>query len=68
MVMEMENTTVLWRYNRTTGLWDFCRRCAAQSAQQWLGVWRKDEPGETFRLAKHRPNGRPRQTGAHADT
>jgi hypothetical protein len=53
----------LWRYNRITGLWDYQRSCDEETAQQWLGVFRRDEPDETFALAKHRPTKAPPHLG-----
>lgn len=55
-------TTNLWKYNRITGLWDHQRTCAENTAQQWLEVFSKDEPHETFTLAKHRPKKAPKHS------
>ena len=50
----------LWKYNRRSGLWDFQRTCAPETARQWLQVFQNDEPKETFKLAANMPKGRPK--------
>jgi hypothetical protein len=52
-------STNLWQYNRITGLWDHQRSCDESTAEEWLKVFSKDEPDETFVLAKHRPKNAP---------
>lgn len=48
-------TTNLWKYNRITGLWNHQRICDESTAQEWLKIFSKDEPAETFVVAKHSP-------------
>lgn len=45
----------LWRYNTTTGYWDFVRTCAVNTAEDWLVVFQRDEPNALFKLSKHKP-------------
>lgn len=47
--------TSLWRYNKTTGYWVFCRECCESVAQDWLKVWQNDEPTVSFVLSPNRP-------------
>jgi hypothetical protein len=51
----MRMTTNLWKYNRITGLWNHQRICDESTAQEWLKIFSKDEPAETFVVAKHSP-------------
>lgn len=50
----------LWRYNKTTGFWEWVRSCDTALSKQWLEVFKKDEPKAFFKLAKNRPNLKPR--------
>jgi len=49
----------LWKYNRVTGYWDHQRGCAPETAQQWLEVFQRDEPQESFKLSRKRPSNKP---------
>lgn len=49
----------LWKYNKITGVWNYQRTCLVETSQQWLGIFQKDVPGETFKLSKYAPKGRP---------
>lgn len=50
----------LWKYNKTTGIWNQQRSCEDATAGEWLAIFQKDEPGETFKLSRRKPSGRPR--------
>jgi len=50
----------LWKYNKITGYWNLERQCAAETADQWLEVFQKDEPDEIFKLSLRKPSGRPK--------
>ena len=52
--------TTLWKYNKVTGYWDYCRDCEKSTAQEWLKVWQEDEPEVIFKIAKNRPKDRPK--------
>jgi hypothetical protein len=51
----------LWSYNPVTGIWCY-ERAGGESheARQWLEYWRRTDPTTAFRLAKHKPRGKPR--------
>lgn len=48
----------LWKYNQVTGLWDQQRSVTDETAEQWLRVYRKDEPREHFTVSSRRPSGK----------
>ena len=45
----------LWRYNPITGCWRIERMCKPDTAQQWLEMFQKDEPGAYFALSRFSP-------------
>lgn len=45
----------LWRLNPITGLWSVARAVTAETASEWLAIWRKDEPGVEFKVSKNKP-------------
>lgn len=45
----------LWRHNRTTGLWVVERTVTPETADEWLKVFRRDEPNETFVVSATKP-------------
>ena len=45
----------LWKYNKITGLWNVVRSVTTESAGEWLKVWQKDEPQETFVVLSRKP-------------
>lgn len=49
----------IWKYNKRSGLWDFQRDVTDENHQEWLKIFRDDEPGETFKIAKYKPKGDP---------
>lgn len=49
----------LWRYNQTTGYWNYERSVTPETAEQWLAVFQKDEPTAYFKVSRHKPNGKP---------
>jgi len=46
----------LWKYNKITGLWNVVRSVTAETAVEWLKVWQKDEPKETFVISIRKPS------------
>jgi hypothetical protein len=46
----------LWKLNKNTGYWVICRQCLETDAKQWLDIFQTDEPKETFKLSKNKPN------------
>lgn len=53
-------TTILWRYDKVTGLWVYDRECADEAAANWLTIFQNDSPTDTFRLSRIKPNGPPK--------
>ena len=49
----------LWKYNKRSGIWDYQRTVTEETKDQWLSVFKNDEPSETFRVALNKPSGRP---------
>lgn len=49
----------LWRYNGRTGYWDLVRDVTADTADQWLSTWQKDEPNSAFTVSSRKPTGKP---------
>jgi hypothetical protein len=57
------NTTKLWRYNTTTGIWNLQRICDTGTAARWLEMFARDEPTAQFKLAKRQPKAGSGQRG-----
>jgi hypothetical protein len=49
----------LWKYNRITGYWVYQRECNPDTADQWLVIFQKAEPEESFILRKNKPTKKP---------
>ena len=45
----------LWKYNKTTGLWNYVRSVTEDTKDQWLNIFQKDEPSEYFKIATRKP-------------
>ena len=45
----------LWKYNKITGFWNVVRSVTPDIAVEWLMVWQKDEPKETFVISTRKP-------------
>jgi hypothetical protein len=45
----------LWRKSRTSGLWRIARDVTPETAEQWLAIFRRDEPEETFVVSARKP-------------
>ena len=48
----------LWKYNRVTGLWDYQRTVTPETADQWLAIFTRNAPRETFVLSRKMPGKR----------
>ena len=46
----------LWKRDKVTGTWDYVRDVTPETAAQWLAIFQKDEPNETFKVAAKRPS------------
>jgi hypothetical protein len=45
----------LWKLNKATGHWEHQRDVLEETAAQWLAVFQKSEPAETFVIAEKKP-------------
>jgi len=45
----------LWEYNKITGYWNFVRSVKAETADQWLSLFRQDNPLGIYMLSSKRP-------------
>lgn len=51
--------TKLWEYNPVTGYWTFIKSVSSENANQWLNIFKSDEPKKGFVLSKNKPSGKP---------
>ncbi len=49
----------LWKYNTATGYWKLERNCDDATAQTWLNIFKRDEPGTAFKLSRSKPKDTP---------
>jgi hypothetical protein len=49
------NIMTLWKYNKITGFWVSVRNVTPETQEEWLNIFMKDEPNETFKVSKHKP-------------
>jgi hypothetical protein len=59
-----EHETGLWKYNPTTGIWTLCRTCLQVTAENWMAIFKKDEPDATFIISRKKPKQTPPQKEA----
>ncbi|MCY8549338.1 hypothetical protein MOD25_05410 [Bacillus haynesii] len=45
----------LWKYNTTTGFWEYVRDIAEGNGSAWLDIFQKAEPNSHFKVSKRRP-------------
>ena len=50
-----DEMTNLWRLNQRTGYWEHVRACSADNADQWITIFRRDDPGGVYKLAVRKP-------------
>lgn len=53
---DAEKKLFLWKLNKVTGYWVQERDVMAETAKQWLGVFKKDDPTAEFKVSSRRPN------------
>jgi hypothetical protein len=53
--MNRKSAMRLWKYNKITGFWNVVRTVTPETAVEWLKVWQKDEPKETFVISTRKP-------------
>ena len=49
----------LYKYNKRSGIWDHQRSVTPETKDEWLHVYKKDEPSEHFHVSKNKPKIRP---------
>jgi hypothetical protein len=49
----------LYKYNKRSGMWDHQRSVSPETKDQYLDIFKKDEPNEHFVVAKNRPKHNP---------
>jgi len=49
----------LFKYNKRSGMWDHQRSVSPETKDQYLDIFKKDEPNEHFVVAKNRPKHNP---------
>lgn len=47
--------TKIWSYNAITGYWKLERDCYFERREDWLRIFRGDEPGKVFKASRVRP-------------
>jgi len=45
----------LWKFNKVTGLWVPQRTVTWETADKWLDIYQRDEPGEMFKVSFNKP-------------
>jgi hypothetical protein len=45
----------LWRYNKITGYWHPVRSVTPETAEQWLQIWRRDDPSGIYVVSAKKP-------------
>ena len=54
----MKNNSI-WKYNKRSGLWDHQRNVEPDTKDQWLDIYKKDEPDAHFHVSKNKPKHNP---------
>lgn len=52
-------TLRLWKFNQHTGLWNYQRTVTPETSDEWLKIFRRDEPRETFKVSANKPSKAP---------
>ena len=52
--------TNIWKYCPTTGYWKLVRDCYKDRKDDWLRIFRGDEPDAHFKASKRRPTTPPK--------
>ena len=53
--------TNIWKYNTTTGYWMLVRDCYFERRDDWLRIFRGDEPDRVFKASRVRPKKAPKE-------
>jgi len=59
-ILANDSVMKLWKYNAITGNWVYQRTTSKEDANQWLLIFRKDDPEDAFRISKNKPSGKPK--------
>tara|TARA_R110000868_G_scaffold243684_1_gene499699 strand:+ start:215 stop:796 length:582 start_codon:yes stop_codon:yes gene_type:complete len=57
----------LYKFNKRTGYWDHKRSVSPENKDQWLDIFKKDDPEEHFITSKNRPKHNPLKEDAPAN-
>ena len=57
----------LYKFNKRSGYWDRKRSVTPETKDQWLAIFKKDEPEEHFITSKNRPKHNPLKEDAPAN-
>ena len=49
----------IWKYNKRSGMWDHQRNVESDTKDQWLGIYKKDEPDSHFHVSSKKPKHNP---------
>ena len=49
----------LYKYNKRSGMWDYQRSVTPETKDQWLHIFKKDEPNDHFVVSKNKPKNNP---------
>lgn len=53
----------IWKYNKRSGLWDHQRNVESDTKEQWLKIYKKDEPDAHFHVSSNKPKHNPLNEG-----
>jgi hypothetical protein len=53
----------IWKYNKRSGLWDHQRNVEHDTKDQWMSVYKKDEPDAHFHVSANKPKHNPLNEG-----
>jgi hypothetical protein len=49
----------IWKYNSRSGMWDHQRNVEHDTKDQWIGIYKKDEPNAHFHVSSKKPKHNP---------
>lgn len=58
-IMEEAKKNSIWKYNSRSGMWDHQRNVEHDTKDQWLGIYKKDEPNAHFHVSSKKPKHNP---------
>jgi len=53
----------IWKYNKRSGLWDHQRNVEHDTKDQWMSIYKKDEPDAHFHVSANKPKHNPLNEG-----